>query len=108
MLETAEGARVPRSLQEAWEGPPQPQEYLVLLTAPYRDWWKPGKNYYWRSRLLVGDLQERTADDILLDFRKLLRQTPPVQRNWRNSLDKAGYEGKRWHLVWGAEVTLLQ
>ncbi len=82
------------------------REVLVLLTAPWRAW-PPHKGYYWRSRLLVGDLRRREPADVLSDFRKLLLQTPPVLRNWRKELGMGLFEERRRHLVWEAEIDLI-
>jgi hypothetical protein len=81
-------------------------EVLVLLTAPWRAW-PPHKGYYWRSRLLVGDLRRREPIDVLRDFRKLLLQTPPVLRNWHKDLEMGTFEGRRRHLVWESEIDLI-
>lgn len=79
---------------------------LVLLTAPWREW-PANENYYWRSRLLVGDRQKRAVVDIMRDFRRLLLQTPPVLRNWHKSLDVGLFEKRRRHLVWESQVDLI-
>jgi len=82
------------------------REVLVLLTAPWREW-LPHKDYYWRSRLLVGDLKQRETPDILKDFRRLLLQTPPVLRNWRKMLGMGFFEGRPRHLVWESQIDLI-
>jgi hypothetical protein len=106
MLEVSAPNRTKKDWREAWEGAPKPEERLVLITAPWRTW--PARdNYYWRSRLVVGDLFSRAPEDILSDFRTLLRQTPPVQRNWSNNLALGDYNKRTWHLVWLHEEALL-
>jgi hypothetical protein len=82
------------------------RDVLVLITAPWRKW-APSKDYYRRSRLLVGDLKQREPGDILRDFRRLLLQTPPVLRNWHKSLAVGLLEKRLWHLVWETEVDLI-
>lgn len=82
------------------------REVLVLLTEPWREW-PPSKYPYWRSRLLVGDIKRRAVQHILNDFRRLLLQTPPVQRNWRKMLTMGFFEQRRWHLVWESQIDVI-
>ena len=94
------------SWDEIWMGPKGSREHLVLISAAWREW--PRNDQYagwWRSRLVVGDLGERKEDEILRDFRRLVLQTPPVQRNWRKDLTHGRYDKAPWHLTWVREVT---
>jgi len=108
VLEAVVTRRAVRSWAEAWRGPPAPRPLLVLVTAPWREWPHNARwAGWWRSRLLVGDLSLRSQDAILTDFRTLLRQTPPVRRNWQQNLSFGRYEGVSYHLTWVRQVTVL-
>lgn len=107
-LEPVPSRRALTSWQEAWDGPKGHREHIVLITAPWSTL-IPNTQWagWWRSRLVVGDLHERSQEAILADFGRLLRQAPPVQRNWRRSLSRGRYGGVYWHLIWGREITTV-
>lgn len=85
-----------KTLKAAVEGAPRSREHLVLVAGfdgvPHR------------SRLLVGDLSRRTQEAILCDLQAIMRQHPPVRRNWRRNMLRGAYGGINWHLMWCREV----
>lgn len=106
VLEPFTSKKPVRNWYEALKKPEQPRQHLVLVSDPAKGWPKaPG--FFWRSRLVVGDLEKRAQEAILTDFRRLLLQTPPVLRNWRQGLATARYNKKSWHLVWHSQVAVL-
>jgi hypothetical protein len=108
VLEPLEQRRAIRSWDEAWRGPPTPRNRLVLVTAPWRAWPENDRwAGWWRSRLVVGDLDERAQEAILADFRQLLLQTPPVMRNWRQNLARGYVDKLQWYLTWVYPLTVL-
>lgn len=99
--------RLHTDLATAWETLDDPFDVLVLVTLPYREWPRSHFNYY-RSRILVGDLRYRLPEEAIDDFKRLLRQTPPVLRNWRKNLDVHRERGRVYQLLWSARVTTLR
>jgi len=103
VLEASASKKQLKSWDEIWRGPEKNRDILLLLTEPQRDWPK-NPLHYWRSRIVVGDLKRRSVEDIMHDFGTLIRQTPPVLRNWRKALDAADVSKRHWHIVWIEEV----
>jgi len=66
------------------------REYLLLVRAGIK-----GKPWA-RTRLAVGDLEHRTRQQIYADFVTLMRQAPPVERNYRLALDNDRGDAIRW------------
>lgn len=106
VLEAAKKTGVKQSWAEGWAKEPEHRQHLVVVSQPFGPRDRPG--IFWlRSRLIVGDLEKRPVDDIMADFRKLLLQTPPVQRNWEYTLARVHYKGYARHIVWDKEITCL-
>lgn len=84
--------------------PPTEHDYYVLLTQPWTTWPRAPYRYY-RSRLVVGDTQLRGEEAIAQDFRKLILQTPPVQRNWSSNLTHYSTRGQTYMLIWREVVS---
>jgi hypothetical protein len=106
VLEPTTSRKPVRSWYEALKKPEQPRQHLIVVSDPAKEWPK-ASDFFWRSRLLVGDLEKRSQEAILADFRRLLLQTPPVLRNWRHGLTTGRYDKKTWHLVWHSQVAVL-
>lgn len=92
-----------RSIQETLsEAAASTPRHLVLVTQPAESWPR-ATHYWWRSRIVLGDLLLRSEEEIMHDLKALVRQYPPVLRNWRSNLETARYHKRLWHLVWVRE-----
>jgi hypothetical protein len=108
VLEPPVSTRTVQSWDEAWRAPLTPRGRFVLITAPDKGWpWNARWAGWWRSRLLVGDPGKRSQEAILTNFYALLRQTPPIRRNWRRDLAKGYVDRIQWHLIWVTPLTVL-
>ena len=59
----------------------EPKDYLIMVRAGI------GGRSWSRTRIVVGDLAKRRKEDIYADFITLMRQSPPVVKNYRAGLN---------------------